>query len=92
MTGDGAGIMTEVPYDYFSKQTDFDLPGEGQYAVGMFFTNEEIAGSQHEAQFNAHFEAEGLSVIGYRDLPVDINAIASHVADTMPFIQHLFVS
>lgn len=92
VTGDGAGIMTEVPYDYFSKQTDFDLPGEGQYAVGMFFTNEQIAGSQHEAQFNAHFEAEGLSVIGYRDVPVDINAIASHVADTMPFIQQVFVS
>lgn len=36
VTGDGAGIMTEVPYDYFSKYTDLELPAEGHYAVGMF--------------------------------------------------------
>ncbi|MGW7850035.1 glutamate synthase large subunit [Staphylococcus xylosus] len=92
VTGDGAGIMTEVPYEYFAEKVDFDLPTEGKYAVGMFFTNEKIAGSQHEAQFNAHFEAEGLSVIGYRDVPVDTNAIASHVVETMPHIQQVFVA
>lgn len=42
MTGDGAGIMTEIPFDYFSKQTDFELPKEGHYAVGMFFSNVKI--------------------------------------------------
>lgn len=92
VTGDGAGIMTEVPYAYFSRHLDFDIPEEGQYAVGMFFTNEKIKGSQHEAQFNAHFEAEGLTVLGYREVPVDINAIAAHVAETMPYIQQVFVA
>lgn len=92
VTGDGAGIMTEVPYDYFSKYTDLELPAEGHYAVGMFFAKEKIAGSNHEAQFNAHFEAEGLSVIGYRDVPVDVTAIAPHVAATMPHIQQVFVA
>ena len=37
ITGDGAGIMTEIPFGYFSEQTDFELPEEGHYAVGMFF-------------------------------------------------------
>ncbi|UQW81338.1 glutamate synthase large subunit [Staphylococcus edaphicus] len=92
VTGDGAGIMTEVPYAYFSRHLDFDIPEEGQYAVGMFFTNEKIKGSQHEAQFNAYFEAEGLTVLGYRAVPVDISAIATHVADTMPHIQQVFVA
>src|SRR5699024_12767591 len=36
MTGDGAGIMTEIPFDYFSIQTDFDLPIECYLSLVMF--------------------------------------------------------
>lgn len=92
VTGDGAGIMTEIPFEYFEEHVDFDLPTEGQYAVGLFFTNEKIAGSKHESPFNAFFEGEGLEVLGYRDVPVDTDAIAPHVAKTMPHIQQVFVS
>ena len=35
ITGDGAGIMTEIPFE-FLKHTHFDLPNEGEYAVGLF--------------------------------------------------------
>ena len=41
--------------------------------------------------FNSYFESEGFNVIGYRDVPVDTNAIAKHVADTMPYIQQVFL-
>ncbi|MCZ2500886.1 hypothetical protein GN316_30345, partial [Xylophilus sp. Kf1] len=41
--------------------------------------------------FNQYFESEGFKVIGYRDVPVDTRAIAQHVADTMPYIQQVFV-
>ncbi len=92
VTGDGAGIMTEVPYTYFAQHVDFELPKEGQYAVGIFFTDEKVSGSQHESEFNAYFEAEGLTVLGYRDVPVDTHAIAAHVAETMPYIQQVFVA
>ncbi|MDH5140934.1 glutamate synthase large subunit [Staphylococcus cohnii] len=92
MTGDGAGIMTEIPFDYFSKQTDFELPEEGHFAVGMFFSNVKIKNSEHEATFNRYFESEGLNVIGYRDVPVDVDAIAEHVAQTMPYIQQVFIA
>lgn len=38
ITGDGAGIMTEIPFAFFKQHvTDFDIPGEGEYAVGLFF-------------------------------------------------------
>ncbi|MCP6640529.1 hypothetical protein NL504_28835, partial [Klebsiella pneumoniae] len=53
MTGDGAGIMTEIPFKFFKEQTDLDLPEEGNYAVGFFFANERIAGSRHETIFKA---------------------------------------
>ena len=89
---DGAGSMTEIPFGYFSEQTDFELPEEGHYAVGMFFSNEKIKNSKHEATFNRYFENEGLNVIGYRDVPVDVNAIAEHVAQTMPYIQQVFIA
>src|SRR5699024_860229 len=49
ITGDDAGIMTEIPFGYLSEQTDFELPEEGHYTVGMFFSNEKIKNTKHEA-------------------------------------------
>lgn len=92
ITGDGAGIMTEIPFAFFKQHvTDFDIPGEGEYAVGLFFSKERILGSEHEAVFKKYFEGEGLSILGYRDVPVNKEAIAKHVADSMPVIQQVFV-
>ena len=91
ITGDGAGIMTEIPFQFFEAHVDLDLPNEGGYAVGLFFSNEKIQGTTHESQFNHYFQSEGLKVIGYRDVPVDVNAIAPHVASTMPHIQQVFI-
>ena len=36
-TGDGAGILIEIPHDFFVKECQFDLPHPGQYSVGMVF-------------------------------------------------------
>ena len=90
ITGDGAGIMTEIPYQLFEQLTEFKVPGEGYYAVGLFFLKK-VRDSIHEEMFNQYFESEGFKVIGYRDVPVDTRAIAQHVADTMPYIQQVFV-
>ncbi|PNZ30601.1 glutamate synthase large subunit [Staphylococcus petrasii] len=92
ITGDGAGIMTEIPFEFFKKYSGFDLPNEGEYAVGLFFSNQKIAGTSHETTFNQIIEQEGLSVIGYRDVPVDTQAIAPHVVATMPYIQQIFIN
>ncbi len=91
ITGDGAGIMTEIPYQLFEQLTEFKVPGEGYYAVGLFFSKEKVRDSIHEEMFNQYFKSEGFKVIGYRDVPVDTRAIAQHVADTMPYIQQVFV-
>ena len=91
ITGDGAGIMTEIPFEFFKKHTHFDLPNEGEYAIGLFFSNQKVSGTQHETVFNQYFNDEGLKVIGYRDVPVDTQALAEHVASTMPYVQQVFV-
>ena len=79
MTGDGAGIMTEIPFEFFANHVDIDLPAEGHYAVGLFFANESIAGTKHEEQFNAYFAEEGMTVLGYREVSFNTDAIALHV-------------
>ena len=84
--------MTEIPFAFFKQHvTDFEIPGEGEYAVGLFFSKERILGSEHEAIFKKYFEGEGLSILGYRNVPVNKDAIAKHVADTMPVIQQVFI-
>lgn len=91
ITGDGAGIMTEIPYAYFKTVVSLDLPPEGDYAVGMFFANEDISHSEHHVKIARIFEAEGLKLLGYRHVPVDVSCLAPHVAETMPTIQQMFV-
>ncbi|MBO1199732.1 glutamate synthase large subunit [Staphylococcus simiae] len=92
MTGDGAGIMTEIPFEFFEQHiTEFKIPGEGNYAVGLFFAKERIKGSTHESMFHQYFENEGLKILGFRDVPVNKTAIAEHVAQTMPVIQQVFI-
>lgn len=58
---------------------------------GVIFSKERILGSEHEAIFKKYFEGEGLSILGYRNVPVNKDAIAKHVADTMPVIQQVFI-
>ncbi|MFM8889981.1 MAG: hypothetical protein ACKOGM_08405, partial [Solirubrobacterales bacterium] len=42
-TGDGAGVLVQLPHEFFVEETSFELPGPGQYGVGMCFlpTDEE---------------------------------------------------
>ena len=89
ITGDGAGIMTEIPYQLFEQLTEFKVPRI--LCRGIIFLKRKL-----EIQFTKRcliniFESEGFKVIGYRDVPVDTRAIAQHVADTMPYIQQVFV-
>ena len=55
-----------------------------------YFSKERVLGSEHEAVLK-NFEGVGLSILGYRNVPVNKDAIAKHVADTMPVIQQVFI-
>ncbi|MGI3316129.1 glutamate synthase large subunit [Staphylococcus chromogenes] len=91
ITGDGAGIMTEIPYAYFDAQVAFELPQEGDYAVGMYFVNQDLSDATLGQQVANIFKSEGLQLLGFRQVPVDTSCLAEHVAQTMPIIQQMFV-
>src|SRR5919204_305170 len=75
-TGDGAGIMVQVPDRFLRAVAGFDLPGPGAYGVGLAFLPRE-AGQARKAI--CHVESllhdEGLRVLGWREVPVDDRCI-----------------
>src|ERR671911_1420430 len=71
-TGDGAGILLQVPDRFFREVVDFELPPPGQYATGIAFLPQD----PHEArqaisQVEKIVKSEGLDVIGWREVPTD---------------------
>src|SRR6266700_3603716 len=73
-TGDGAGILTQMPDALFRASCDFGLPALGGYAAGLVFLPEDpaarAAAQAHAARLAAE---EDLSVLGWRDVPHDEN-------------------
>src|SRR5689334_23397168 len=68
-SGDGAGILLQVPDAFLRAVVDFDLPGPGAYAVGTAFLEgdaDDIAKTRQQVEELA--EQEGLSVLGWRDV------------------------
>jgi glutamate synthase (ferredoxin) len=91
-TGDGAGILIEIPHKFFQKACDFELPEHREYAVGMVFLPKGI--NQYTYCINA-LEAEiknqGLEVLGWREVPVNPEHLGRIAETTEPYIKQIFV-
>ncbi|MEY4170900.1 MAG: glutamate synthase large subunit [Actinomycetota bacterium] len=92
-SGDGAGILLQVPDRFLRRVTDFELPPAGEYAVGIaFLPRDEVT----EAATRAHIERiaaeEGLRVLGWRDLPTDPSSLGRTAVRVMPHFTQLFVA
>ena len=94
-TGDGAGILIQIPHKFFARECTklgFTLPARGAYAVGMtFLPVEKLERLQCEGIIERITREEGLSVLGWRDTPVDGSAIGRVARGSQPYIQQLFV-
>jgi glutamate synthase (NADPH) large chain len=94
-TGDGAGLLIQVPHKFFARECaalGFTLPRPGEYAVGMiFFPVEKHQRLQCEGILERVVREEGLSVLGWRDTPVDGDAIGRVARASQPYIQQMFV-
>ncbi|MFD1065334.1 glutamate synthase large subunit [Oceanobacillus locisalsi] len=93
MTGDGSGLMVQIPDQYFRRVCpDFRLPAVGEYGVGMVFLSQD---KQEQAkvieQVNTLIVAEGQQLIGWRDVPVDPSCIGKGAIDTLPDIKQVFI-
>jgi len=95
-TGDGAGILIQIPHKFFARecsQLGFELPAEGEYAVGMtFLPVEKHQRLQCEGILERIISEEGLSVLGWRDTPVNGDAIGRVARASQPYIQQIFVA
>jgi glutamate synthase (NADPH) large chain len=93
LTGDGAGILTQIPDRFFRAVCEFDLPPEGQYAVGMMFMPKDTAArTAIEEQWAEHTAAAGLKVLGWRDVPVRSDILGKAVVAVEPMHRQVFVA
>jgi len=91
-TGDGAGILIEIPHDFFVKQCDFQLPNAYEYAVGMVFLPQKINQLKYCIDiFEKEITKQGLNIIGWRKVPVNSKVVGSIAAKTQPVIKQVFI-
>ena len=92
-TGDGAGILTDIPHELFLKKCSFKIPDFGNYAVGnVFLPNKVNQRTYCESIFEKYLKDQGLKVLGWRVLPVDPSVLGDIAKKTQPFIKQIFVS
>ncbi len=91
-SGDGAGILLQMPDAFYRQVVDFALPPAGHYATGIAFLSRhsgEAADARTAVAKLAH--EEGLSVIGWRDVPVRDATLGSLAEAAMPSMHQMFV-
>ena len=92
-SGDGAGILLGVPDAFFREVVDFDLPGPHAYAVGTAFLPADAdQAAKTRDRIEEIAEEEGLSVLGWREVPTDPTSLGSTAVSVMPTFSQLFVS
>jgi len=91
-TGDGAGILIDIPHDFFIENCGFELPSYGQYAVGnVFLPQKENQRSFCKSHFESFVKEQGLNVLGWRNVPIDDSVLGEIARKTEPFISQLFI-
>ena len=95
-TGDGAGILLQVPHEFFkraAKDCGIKLPGAGEYGVGMVFLPPDAdARAQCETVFNRVIKDANAKLLGWRDVPVKSDAIGELARTTEPFMRQVFIA
>ncbi len=89
-TGDGAGILLQIPHELYSSA--MRLPRRGDYAVAMcFFSQNPSRRRRQEAVLEAAVLHHGQRVLGWRDVPISPGALGPMARDSMPRIRQLFI-
>ena len=93
--GDGAGILVQIPHAFFARKAaeiGFQLPKPGDYAVGALFMPKETAWRKVIKSIIAdQIKAEGLMLLGWRDVPTDNSSLGETVKPTEPAHMQVFI-
>ena len=92
-TGDGAGILLQIPDAFLREVVDFDLPELGKYAVGTAYlpTGGENAEELKEG-LTQIAQREGLRVLGWREVPVKADIVGKAAREVMPYFVQMFIA
>ena len=94
-TGDGVGILTQVPHKFFvkkMKEQEVVLPGERQYGVGMFFfPQNDLDMRQARSMFEIIARKAGLGILAWRKVESDPDVLGTKARECMPNIYQVFI-
>jgi glutamate synthase (NADPH/NADH) large chain len=91
-SGDGAGILTQLPDELLRSVTGFELPPAGSYAAGLAFLPSGPERDAVQAAVLRIAAAEGLTVLGWRDVPHDPQRCGEGAREVLPELAQLFVA
>ncbi len=92
-SGDGAGILIQVPDAFLREVVDFELPAPGSYATGIAFLPQSSKDAAAAcAAVEKIGEAEGLQVLGWRNVPTDDSSLGALSRDAMPTFRQVFLA
>jgi glutamate synthase (ferredoxin) len=91
-TGDGAGIMTQVPDRFLRKVAPAPLPAAGEYGVGLvFLPHDAAARATIQDAFARIINEEGQALIGWREVPSDDSLVGPSAAAVEPAFAQIFI-
>ncbi|MCH7229829.1 glutamate synthase large subunit [Glycomyces sp. L485] len=92
-SGDGAGIMLQIPDAFYRDVVDFTLPEAGHYASGLIFTPEDDQSALRvRTIIEKYAVTEGCRVVGWRDVPVDPGPLGDGALASMPRVSQVFLA
>jgi glutamate synthase domain-containing protein 2/glutamate synthase domain-containing protein 1/glutamate synthase domain-containing protein 3 len=92
-TGDGAGMLLQIPHKFFSKALKFPLPAEGNYGVGMLFLPRKEPDSEKARKMVADQTVnEGGKILGWREVPIHPDCLGEMAREVMPSIWQVFIA
>jgi glutamate synthase (NADPH/NADH) large chain len=91
-TGDGAGIMLQIPHEFILLQ-GIPVPEKGKYGVGMvFFPKDKQSQEKILATFIEEIERAGLKLMHIRDVPTDPSCLGEEALAVEPDVKQLFIT
>ena len=91
--GDGAGILVQIPDEFFREVVDFELPPAGEYGVGHVFLprDDEAHARKMQDIIEECIAKSGQTVLGWRDVPTDNSDLGFSVLPSEPAVRQVFV-
>ena len=88
-SGDGAGILINIPDSFYREVVKFELPEMGHYATGIVFVDKDFS---DKSSIEKIASEEGLKILGWRDLPTNDSKIGKTAKSVMPYFKQIFIA